>query len=134
MRADQRAGGPRSVPHFATEPGNRSGTNSLGREARNNTTHTQSRTTSLNKNSPVRFHAIGSVEKLHFTTPGVEKKNDQVMQNVPIPISAPNADAIGIKAPAARSAAVVSSMTPSKSASPLTPKIESQETKGLFEI
>lgn len=53
--------------------GNRSGTNFLGRDARNNTTHTQSRTISLNRNSPVRFHAIGSVETLHFTTPGVEK-------------------------------------------------------------
>ena len=40
---------------------------------------------SLNRNSPVKFHAIGSVEKLHFTTLGVEKKNDQVIANVPIP-------------------------------------------------
>src|SRR5262249_15236452 len=56
------------------------------------------RTTSLYKNSPVRFHAIGSVDTLHLTTPGVEKKNDHVIANVPSPINEPSADRIGINA------------------------------------
>jgi len=70
----------------------RSGTTFFGSDARNNTIQTQRRTTSLNKNSPVRFHAIGSVDTLHLTTPGVEKKNDHVIANVPIPIKEPSAD------------------------------------------
>ena len=37
----------------------------------------------MNKNSPVRFHAIGSVDTLHLTTPGVEKKNDHVRSPFP---------------------------------------------------
>src|ERR1700754_3672181 len=92
----------------------RSGTTFFGSDAKNNTIHTQRRTTSLNKNSPVRFHAIGSVDTLHLTTPGVEKKNDHVIANVPIPINEPSADRIGINAPAARRAAVVNSMVPSR--------------------
>jgi hypothetical protein len=68
----------------------------------------------LYKNSPVRFHAIGSVDKLHLTTPGVVKKNDHVIANVPIPINEPSADRIGINAPAARRAAVVNSIMPSR--------------------
>ena len=59
----------------------------------------------MKMNSPVRFHAIGSVEKLHLTTPGVVKKNDQVMAKVTTPISEPMADCSGLNAPAARSAA-----------------------------
>ncbi len=47
---------------------------------------------SLYKNSPVKFHAIGSVDMLHLTTPGVEKKNDHVIANVTIPISEPSAN------------------------------------------
>ena len=70
----------------------RSGTTFFGSDARNNTIQTQRKTTSLNKNSPVRFHAIGSVDTLHLTTPGVEKKNDHVIANVPIPIKEPSAD------------------------------------------
>jgi hypothetical protein len=42
------------------------------------------------------FNAIGSVDMLHLTTPGVEKKNDHVIANVPIPINEPSADRIGI--------------------------------------
>ena len=86
------------------------------------------------KNSPVRFHAIGSVDTLHLTTPGVEKKNDQVIANVPIPINEPSADRIGINAPAARRAAVVNSIVPSRLAWPLIPKIDSHETNGLLEM
>src|ERR1700732_586657 len=70
----------------------RNGTTFFGSDAKNKTKQTQRRTTSLYKNSPVRFHAIGSVERLHFTTPGVEKKNDHVIAKVPIPISDPRAD------------------------------------------
>ena len=72
-----------------------------GKEARNNTTQTQSKTISLNMNSPVRFQAIGSVDKLHLTTPGVVKKNDHVMEKVTRPNSEPTADKIGLNAPAA---------------------------------
>jgi hypothetical protein len=43
----------------------------------------------LNKNSPVRFQAMGSVEKLHLTTSGVVKKNDAA-------INEPMADKTGI--------------------------------------
>jgi hypothetical protein len=111
-----------------------SGTNFLGRDAKNNTRQTQRRTTSLYKNSPVRFHAIGSVDTLHLTTPGVEKKNDHVIANVTIPINEPTADKIGINAPTARRAAVISSIMASRSASPLIPKIESHETNGLLEM
>src|SRR5262245_62777171 len=75
----------------------RSGMTFFGSDAKNNTIQTQRRTTSLYKNSPVRFHAIGSVDMLHLTTPGVEKKNDHVIANVPIPINEPSADRIGIK-------------------------------------
>src|SRR5215475_4336050 len=71
---------------------------------------------------------------LHLTTPGVEKKNDQVIANVPIPINAPRADRIGTNAPAARRAAVVNSMVPSRKASPLIPKMDSHETNGLLEM
>src|SRR5262245_23697982 len=92
----------------------RSGTTFFGSEVKNNTIQTQRRTTSLYKNSPVRFHAIGSVDRLHLTTPGVEKKNDHVIANVPIPINEPSADRIGINAPAARRAAVVNSTMPSR--------------------
>src|SRR6476660_7713163 len=92
----------------------RSGTIFFGSDAKNNTIQTQRRTTSLYKNSPVRFHAIGSVDRLHLTTPGVVKKNDQVIANVPIPINEPSADRIGINAPAARRAAVVNSIMPSR--------------------
>ena len=88
----------------------------------------------MNKNSPVRFHAIGSVDRLQLTTPGVEKKNDHVIANVPIPINEPSADRIGMNAPAARRAAVVNSIMPSRLASPLIPKIDSHETNGLLEM
>src|SRR5258708_1144253 len=107
-------------------PGNhsdRSGTVFLGIEARNNTRQTQRRTMSLKRNWGVKLHGIGSLERLHFTTSGVEKKNDQVIAKVPIPNREPSADSIGLNAPAASNAAVVSSITPSRSASPLTPKI-----------
>ncbi len=77
-----------------------------GRDARNNTAQTHSRTMSLNMNSPVKFQAIGSVDRLHLTTPGVVKKNDHVMAKVITPISEPIADRIGLNAPAARSAAM----------------------------
>src|SRR5262249_52222566 len=98
----------------STRQFNRSGTTFLGSDAKNNTIQTQRRTTSLYKNSPVRFHAIGSVDTLHLTTPGVVKKNDHVIANVPIPINEPSADRIGINAPAARRAAVVNSTMPSR--------------------
>src|ERR1700752_2909598 len=106
----------------------------FGSDAKNKTTQTQRRTMSLYKNSPVRFQAIGSVDRFHFTTPGVEKKNDHVIANGQIPINEPSADSIGIRAPAARRAAVVNSTTPSRYASPLIPKIDSHETNGLLEM
>ena len=87
-------------------------TTDCGKEARNNTTQTQSKTMSLNMNSPVKFQAIGSVDKLHLTTSGVVKKNDHVMAKVTIPISEPMADKIGLNAPATRSAAIPNSTTP----------------------
>src|SRR6202041_1321786 len=90
----------------------RSGTILGDREARKSTAQTQRRTTSLNRNSPVRFQAIGSVEKLHFTTPGVVKKNDQVIRNVAVPTSDPSADMSGSNAPTANKTAVLSSTTP----------------------
>ena len=68
----------------------------------------------MKMNSPVRFQAIGSVDQLHLTTPGVVKKNDHVMANVIMPISEPTADRIGLNAPAARSAAMPNSVTPRK--------------------
>jgi hypothetical protein len=77
---------------------------------------------------------IGSVDMLHLTAPGVEKKNDHVIANVPIPINEPSADRIGMNAPAARRAAVVNSIMPSRLASPLIPKIDSHETNGLLEM
>jgi hypothetical protein len=67
---------------------------------------------SLNKNSPAKFHAIGSVEMLHLTTPGVVKKNDQVTTKVTTPMSDPNADSIGLNAPAASKIAMINSVTP----------------------
>ena len=103
-----------------------------GKEARNNTTQTQSKTISLNMNSPARFHAIGSVDKLHLTTPGVVKKNDQVMAKVITPISEPTADKTGLNAPAARSAAMANSTIPRRYASPLKPKIDIHEINGLL--
>src|SRR5262245_42287909 len=112
----------------------RSGMTFFGSDAKNSTIQTHRRTTSLKRNSPVRFHAIGSVDTLHFTTPGVEKKNDHVIANVPIPINEPSADRIGTNAPAARIAAVVNSIMPSKLASPLIPKIDNQETNGLLDM
>ena len=48
-----------------------------GRDAKNNTAQTHSKTMSLNMNSPVKFQAIGLVDKLHLTTSGVVKKNDR---------------------------------------------------------
>src|SRR5260370_33482625 len=110
------------------------GTTVYGSDDKNNTNQTQRSTSSLYKNSPVRFHAMGSVDTLHLTTPGVEKKNDHVIANVPIPINEPSADRSGINAPAARRAPVVSSIMPSRSASPLIPKIDSHETNGLLEM
>jgi hypothetical protein len=77
---------------------------------------------------------MGSLETLHFTTPGVEKKNDQVMMKLPTPIKDPSADRAGIKDPRANNTAIVNSVIPSKSASPLTPKTDSQETNGLLDI
>src|SRR4029453_18349193 len=103
-----------------------------GKEARNSTTQTQRKTISLNMNSPARFQAIGSVDKLHLTTPGVVKKNDQVMAKVTTPISEPAADKIGLNAPAARSAAITNSTTPRKYASPLKPNIDSHQINGLL--
>src|SRR5262249_14689933 len=82
--------------------------------------------------SPVKFQAIGSVDRLHFTTPGVVKKNDHVIAKVTTPISEPIADRSGLKAPAASSAAMVNSTTPSKYASPLRPNSDSQEMNGLL--
>ena len=87
---------------------------------------------SLNRNSPVRFHAIGSVDQLHFTTPGVVKKKDHVIAKVITPISELTADYTGLNAPAARSAAIPSSETPRKYASPLRPNICNHETNGLL--
>ena len=103
-----------------------------GKEARNKTAQTQSKTISLNRNSPVKFQAIGSVDKLHLTTPGVVKKNDHVIAKVPTPISEPTADKMGLKAPAASSAAVANSTTPRKYASPLRPNNDNHETNGLL--
>src|SRR5580692_7505048 len=103
-----------------------------GRDARNNTAQTHSKTTSLNRNSPVKFQAIGSVDKLHLTTPGVVKKNDHVVAKATIPISEPAADKIGLKAPAASSAAMANSTTPRKYASPLRPNNDNQEINGLL--
>ena len=57
-------------------------TTDCGKEASSSTAQTQSRTVSLNRNSPVRFQAIGSIAQLHFTTPGVVEKNDQVIESV----------------------------------------------------
>jgi hypothetical protein len=51
-----------------------------GKDASSSTTQTQSSTIFLNRNSPVRFQAMGSVDQLHVTTPGVVKNNDQVME------------------------------------------------------
>src|SRR5262245_2891736 len=90
----------------------RRGINDFGREAKNKTTQTQRSTMSLYRNSPARFHAIGSVEKLHLTTPGVEKKNDHVMRKVTTPINDPRAESMGMSAPAASMTAIVSSTTP----------------------
>src|ERR1700733_1316610 len=87
---------------------------------------------SLNMNSPFRFQAIGSVDTLHLTTPGVVKKNDHVIAKVTTPINEPTADKIGLNAPAARSAAMPSSTTPRKYASPLKPNTDNHETKGLL--
>jgi hypothetical protein len=112
----------------------RSGTTFFGSDASNNTMQTQRRTTSLYRNSPIRFHAIGSVDRLHLTTPGVEKKNDHVIANVPIPSNDPSADRSGTNAPAMRRAAVVNSTMPSRSASPLIPKIDNHQTNGLLEM
>src|SRR5262249_8093531 len=92
----------------------RSATPFFGSDATNNTIQTQRGTTSLYKNSPVWFHATGCVDMLHLTAPGVEKKNDHVIANVPIPINEPSADRIGINAPAARRAAVINSIIPSR--------------------
>ena len=61
------------------------------REEQHNTAQTDSKTMSLNMNSPVKFQAIGLVDKLHLTTSGVVKKNDQVMTKATIPISEPMA-------------------------------------------
>src|SRR6516165_8780284 len=103
-----------------------------GSDAGNRTTQTHSSTISLKMNSPVRFQAIGSVDKLHFTTPGVVKKNDHVMANVITPISAPMADRTGLNAPAASSTAMPSSDTPRTYASPLSPKTDNHEMNGLL--
>src|ERR1700733_11002512 len=91
----------------------RRGSHVFGRDAKNKTIHTQRSAMSLNRNSPVRFQAIGSVERLHLTTPGVVKKNDQVIRNVPIPISDPRAESNGLNAPTPRRRAIVISTTPS---------------------
>src|SRR3954464_5557083 len=110
----------------------RSRTTDRGSEARNNTAPTHSRTMSLNRNSPVRFHAIGSDERLHLTTPGVVKKNDQVIAKVTMPMNEPSADETGLKLPAASSAAITNSATPRTYASPLRPNTDSQEMNGLL--
>src|SRR5258705_645863 len=107
-------------------------TTDCGKEARNNTAQTQSKTISLNRTSPVKFQAIGSVDKLHLTTPGVVKKNDHVIAKVTTPISEPTADKIGLKAPAASSAAMANSTTPRKYASPLKPNNDNHEINGLL--
>ena len=107
-------------------------TTDCGKEARNNTAQTHSKTMSLNMNSPVKFQAIGSVDKLHFTTPGVVKKKDHVIAKVTTPISEPTADRIGLNAPAASSAAITNSTTPRTYASPLKPNIDSHEINGLL--
>src|SRR3981081_3737154 len=104
----------------------------FGRDASSNTVQTQSNTISLKMNSPVKFQAIGSVDKLHLTTPGVVKKNDHVTAKVTTPISQPTADKIGLKAPAASSAAMANSTTPRKYASPLKPNNDNHETNGLL--
>src|SRR3984957_7660290 len=103
-----------------------------GKEARNNTAQTQSKTISLNRNSPVRFQAIGSVDQLHLTTLGVVKKNDHVIANVITPIKEPTTDRIGLKAPATSNAAMASSAAPRKLASPRRPNTDSQKINGLL--
>ena len=112
----------------------RRGTTVFGRDAKNKTTQTQRSTMSLYRNSPVRLHAMGSVDKLHLTAPGVVKKNDHVMIKVPTPIKEPIADRMGMNAPTASNVAVVSSTTPRRLASPLIPNMDNQETNGLLEI
>jgi hypothetical protein len=52
----------------------RSGTTFLGSDAKNKTIQTQRRTTSLYKNSPVRFHAIGSVDTAPFDDTGCREE------------------------------------------------------------
>src|ERR1700733_6772652 len=103
-----------------------------GKDARNNTAQTHNRTMSLKMNSPVKFQAIGSLDKLHLTTPGVVKKNDHVTAKVNTPISEPTADKSGLNAPAARSAAMPNSTTPRTYASPLKPNTDNHEINGLL--
>jgi hypothetical protein len=83
-------------------------------------------------NSPVKFQAIGSVDKLHFTTPGVVKKKDHVIAKVTTPISEPTADRIGLNAPAASSAAIPNSTTPPTYATPRRQNSDHPEINGLF--
>src|SRR5215813_15106711 len=75
---------------------------------------------------------MGSVDRLHLTTPGVVKKKDHVTAKVITPISEPTADRIGLNAPNARSTAIPSSETPSTYASPLRPNTDNHETNGLL--
>src|SRR6478735_6096191 len=90
----------------------RSRTTDCGNEARNNTAQTHSRTMSLNRNSPARFHAIGSVDRLHVTTPGVVKKNDHVIAKVIMPMNEPSADKTGLKLPATSSFVIMNPAPP----------------------
>jgi len=58
------------------------------------------------------YATIGSVDKLHLTTPGVVKKNDHVIAKVIMPMNEPSADKTGLKLPATSSAAITNSATP----------------------
>src|SRR5258705_4495347 len=106
-------------------------TTDFGKEARNNTAQAQSKTDSLNRHSKSKHQAIASVDKLHLTTPGVVK-NDHVIAKLTTPISEPTADKIGLKAPAASSAAMANSTTPRKYASPLSPNNDNHAINGLL--
>src|SRR5882757_3899260 len=60
------------------------------------------------------------------------RRRDHVMAKVTIPISEPMADKIGLNAPATSSAAMPSSTTPRKYASPLKPNTDNHEINGLL--
>lgn len=88
------------------------------------TSEAASNTASFSKNCPGAAEIAGNPPAVCSATPGVDRKNVNVIAKVADDMAAPIAEKSGANAPMIRAAAVASSIVPMKWLAPCTPNIE----------